>query len=250
METIKSPRIYRFVEELCKPEVKGNATLAAINAGYASGSAQEAAARLLSFPVVVNLVQQRMTQLAEETSLDIRTVLRRWLDVATADPSKLQRVRRLNCRHCWGINHEYRWQAWEYAEHAAQSMDQGELPQTMKGGDGFRRTDDPNPDCPRCEGEGVEDVYTADMSTLTGPERALFAGIKMTRTGPEVQMHSQPDAWDNIRDYLGMIVKRSELTGKDGRPLYPGGKLPMVDEVLPTDPKALEVAYRELTRGM
>lgn len=245
MNTFKSPRIYRFIEECAKPGVK-SAVEAARNAGYSENGISETASRLLANPSILEAIHTRRTELAANVELSIEMVLRRWLDIATADPSKIIRVRHLNCRHCWGVGYAYQWSAREYAEKAAHAMDLGETPPDCQGGFGWRFNADPNPECPECHGEGIRDVFIADTSTLTGPERALYAGVKTTKDGIEVKMHDQMAALDNIRDYLGMIVKRSEITGKDGRPLYPGGKLPVVEE-LPSDPKLLEIAYRDIT---
>lgn len=245
MNTFKSPRIYRFIEECAKPGVK-SAVEAARNAGYAESSVHVVASRLLSDSEIHSAILSRRTELAQDVEISIQTVLRRWLDIATADPSKIIKVRHLNCRYCWGVDHQYQWSAREYAEKAAAAMDQGETPPDCLGGTGWKFNADPNPECPECQGEGIRDVFIADTSTLTGPERALYAGVKTTKDGIEVKLHDQMAALDNIRDYLGMIVKRQEITGKDGRPLYPGGKLPVVEE-LPSDPKMLEIAYRDIT---
>ena len=113
------------------------------------------------------------------------------------------------------------------------------------GGFDFNRIAEPNPSCPECEGEGVEEVFVADIETLTGPERKLFAGIRMTKYGPEVVLRDQDKARDNIAKYLGLLVERKELTGKDGRPLIP--EAPPVE--LPNDPQQLGALYSQIVGG-
>lgn len=253
MTNLTHPRVHRFIEEMASPRCLGQ-TDAARNAGFTLTYAPVMASRLMADPQVVEAIAARRASLARLADIDAAAILQRWLDIATADPSKLVKHRRLNCRHCWGVGYAYQWTAWEYADAAARVMDwkwskqQPERPPLpdASGGLNFVFNLDPNPECPRCCGEGVPDMFIADTSTLTGPERVLFAGLKPTAAGVQVLMHDQMAALDNLRDYLGMIVKRQELTGKDGRPLFPQGALPMVEEV-PTDPKLLEIAYRDIT---
>ena len=223
-DPIRSKRVPRFVEEYVKDR---NGTQAAIRAGYSSNveTAGVTAARLLGDARVQALVKVEQARVSKEANVEAADVLREWLDIATADPSKLQRVRHVNCRHCWGVGHLYQWKAREYAEACDAEMRAAEkarrepcLPDCT-GGFGFNRIAEPNTLCPECDGEGVEDVYVADLETLTGPERKLFAGIKQTRNGPEVIMRDQDKARDNLAKYLGLLVDKKELTGKDGAPL-------------------------------
>ena len=244
MDPIKSKRVPRFVEEYAKDR---NGTQAAIRAGYSANveTAGVTAARLLADVRVQKLVQVEIERVSKECQLEAVDILRDWLDVATADPSRLQSIRHVNCRHCWGVSHLYQWKEREYAEAidaeikaARKEKREPELPD-CGGGFGFRRTREPNPNCPECEGEGVEDVRIADLESLTGPEKKLFAGIKLTLNGPEVVMRDQDKARDNIAKYLGLLVERKELTGKDGKPLIPAA--PPTD--LPDDPKELGLLY-------
>lgn len=249
MKTFNSPRIYRFIEECSKPTCRSGVE-AALAAGYSPHGASVTAARLLADSNIVEAVRERITQRALVADITPQQVLAHWVAIANADPSALVRSRRLNCRHCWGTNHGYRWKAHELAEAWDEATAHDEPMPDTTGGVGFRRTDDPNPDCPRCDGEGELDVYVADISMVPEKDRVLYAGLKQTKDGLEIKMHDQQAAWDNIRDWLGMIVKRGELTGANGKPLFPGGPLPPVAEVLPTDPKMLETMYREVTKGV
>lgn len=253
MTLLKRPRALRFIEEVASPTCV-SPTDAARRAGYAASSAAMIASQLMADPEVRAAIQAKRDAAAQLTNLSISMVLQRWLDVATADPAKIVRVRRLNCRHCWGKSYAYQWTEWEFAELAAKVMDwqpskaqptQPVLPD-CSGGFGFVSNADPNPDCPRCHGEGRTDVFIADISTLTGPERALFQSVEVTKDGVKVKMHDQQWAWDNIRDYLGMIVRR-EVGRQPGAP----GELPAAEiiDVLPTDPEQLALLYTAITKG-
>ena len=235
--------MYRFLEEYTKPTCKSGVE-AALLAGYSANYAHELAANLLGNPDFIALAQERMTQRAAQADITPQLVLKHWLAVATADPSSLVRHRRLNCRHCWGVDHKYQWTARELAEAAATAFDYKEKLPDQSGGVGFRFNADPHPSCPECLGEGIADVFIADTSTVPEKDRVLFAGVKQTKDGIEIKMHDQQAAWERLHDYLGITVKRTDLTS-NGKTIGQGGPLPMV-ETIPEDPKALEIAYREI----
>jgi len=110
------------------------------------------------------------------------------------------------------------------------------------GGFEYRKVFDPNPDCPECSGEGLTDVHCADLDTLTGAERKLIQSVKQTRDGVQVTLRDQDAALSNLARYLGLLVDRRELTGKDGTPLLPEA-IPLD---LPKDPEALAALYARI----
>ena len=244
----RSKRVPRFVEEYCK---EPNGTRAALAAGFPKSWAHVAASELLKNPNVINLIAEERARIADAAHIEAVDILREWHDVATADPSKLTRTRHVNCRHCWGVGHLYQWKAREYAEACDAAANRKDPktgapdpadPPDCSGGFGYTRIGEPNPECPECDGEGEVDVVIADIETLTGPERKLFAGIKMTKNGPEVVMRDQDKARDNLAKYRGLLIERKELTGKDGKPLMPNP----VPVDLPTDPVALGALYAQI----
>lgn len=249
-DPIRSKRVPRFVEEYCKDR---NGTQAAIRAGYSSNveTAGVTAARLLGDARVKALIEEQMKRVTEEATVEAADVVREWLAIATADPSKLMHVRRVNCRYCYGANNLYQWKAREYAEACDSEMLAAErdkrepkLPD-CSGGFGFNKVREPNPHCPECEGEGHEDIFFADTESLTGPERKLIASIKRTKDGLEVKMRDQDAALLNIAKHLGLLIEKRELTGKDGKPLIP--TVPPTD--LPSDPQQLGALYSEIVGG-
>ena len=191
-----------------------------------------------------------MARVSAEVRVEVADVLREYLALAIADPSKIMQVRRVNCRYCHGANHEYQWKAHEYAEacdRAIKTAEKAKEPLQMPdcvGGFGFRGNAEPAPDCPHCDGEGIEDIFFKDTEGLTGPERKLIAGVKRTRYGLEIKMRDQDGALKVLAQYVGMLIERKELTGKDGRPL-----LPAVPDNLPKDAAALAVLYSQIAGG-
>jgi len=232
---IKSQRVYRFVEEYAKDR---NGTQAAIRAGYSPKTAGEQACVLLKNPKIQALVDEQVAKVGEIVAFEAADVLREWVLLATADPSKISHVRRVNCRHCWGVGHAYQWKPREYAE----ACDSEGAPPPCDGGFDFVLNREPNEACPECEGEGVEETFFEDMRTLGPAERKLIAGVKRTKEGIEVKLRDQDGAVQQIAKYLGLLVEKRELTGKNGAPLI--GAAPPVD--LPSDPQALGALYSQI----
>jgi len=252
-DPIKSKRVPRFVEEYAKDR---NGTRAAMRAGYTQNekAAGVTAAVLLADPRVKLLIEEQQAKVSAEAVVSAADVLREWYDIATADASKVMFIRRINCRHCWGAVHLYQWSAREYAEacdRAASAVDprtglaKPKDPPDCSGGFGWRNNAEPCPECPECNGEGREDVFFNDTESLSGPERKLIASIKRTKDGLEVKMRDQDAARANIAKYLGMLIEKRELTGKDGKPLIPAA----VPVDLPTDPIALGGLYTQVMGG-
>lgn len=214
--TIKSPRVYRFVEEYVKDR---NGQQAAIRAGYAIGSAAQQASVLLSNPKVQALVEARVAAVAETAHLEAAGIVRHWVLQLSADPTLITRTRRLNCRHCWGAGHEYQWTAREYAKAMDDATKLGEVPPPLVGGFGFRFNADPNPDCPECMGEGHLDEWFADLSTLGEAERSLVRSVERTKNGLKIHLTDQDKIRELAAKWLGMFVEKKEISGPNGAPL-------------------------------
>ena len=251
MDKIKSQRVYRFVEEYAKDR---NGTQAAIRAGYSAKSAHAQACRLLSDAEVLKLIEGQVEKISRDVEFEAADVLREWVLIATADPAKITKTRRLNCRHCWGAGHEYQWSAREYAkacDAAALYVDPKSgrpAPKPMPacdGGFGWVFNAAPNPECSECRGEGQLDVWTADLDDLGPAERKLVAGVKQTKDGLEVKMRDQDGAVTQIAKYLGLLVEKRELTGKNGGPVG----VVAVPLALPDDPQALAALYSQIVGG-
>lgn len=246
LDPLKSKRVPRFVEEYVKDR---NGTQAAMRAGYSQNpeSAAITAIRLLADVRVKELVTAEMARVSKEANIDAAMVLKEWLALATADPAKVVKVRRLNCRYCWGAGHSYQWLAREYAEACEAALEHPSKTGDVKmpdcaGGFGFRKNAEPNPDCPECMGEGKTNVFCADLDTLTGPERKLIQSVKQTRDGVEVKLRDQDAAVTNLARYLGLLIEKRELTGKDGKALLPDA----IPAELPKDPAALAALYAQI----
>ena len=193
-------RQQRFVDEYL---IDLNATQAAIRAGYSAKTAEPQASRLLTNVKVSQAVAVAMNARAERLHVDADWVLRRWVEIAQADPNELIQYRRGCCPECWG--------------------------------DGDPSKDrEPNPECTKCGGEGHGRVHLSDTRTLTGSAKRLYAGVQLGRDGIKVNMRDQDAAVANIARHLGMFPTKVEVTGKDGGPIELRRANEMTDDELAT----------------
>jgi phage terminase small subunit len=196
----------RFAFEYCQD---WNATKAAIRAGYSEKTAYSIGSELLNKPEIDEAIEEHKEAAARVATLNAEWVLNRWMLIAGADPRELIHTRVGCCRHCWGIDHKREWMEHEYATALNEAMQSMLLPPEFEGGLGYSPTREPNPDCPKCKGEGLPRTWLADSRKLSRSAAALFAGVKQTKDGIEIKMHSQPEALKSLADYLGMSNKSS-----------------------------------------
>jgi len=197
-----------------------NATQAATRAGYSAKNADKIGPELLGKTRVAEAIQQAMGKREKRTEITQDMVLQRWWAIATADPNEIIHLRRLCCRHCFGIGHAYQWR--DEAEYdaavqaeidAAAAEDRKPNPPSDEGGIGYDKLLRPHPKCPKCQGEGRPDLHMADTRDLGGPAKMLYAGIKQTQAGIEIKMQDQGKALENVARHLGMFKDKVELSG-------------------------------------
>lgn len=177
-------------------------------AGYTGG---DRAARMLHRkPNITRAINRGLEQLHKDAVLSGQEVLRHWHEIAIADPGEISQMRRCCCRHCWGERFLYQWRDIDEYDRAAEKAIAAGKPQPEYGGLGFMENDDPNPDCPRCAGEGVADIYLADTRDLTGPSRRLIAGVKKSKFGIEIMMRDQDAALKNLAAFHHLAVSEQE----------------------------------------
>ncbi len=205
-----TPKQERFIDEFL---IDLNATQAAIRAGYSEKTAQVIGSENLSKPMIKSEVDRRIAARAAEKKLTSDLVIDQLHGMITADANELVELRRVCCRHCYGIDYQYQYTAGEREKRLqefsllAERDADGNLSETFdeRGGVGYDRRKDPNPDCPECFGEGVEVVFAKDTRKLSPAARALYAGVKTTEKGLEIKMHSKEAAIKLAAQHLGMI---------------------------------------------
>lgn len=214
-----TPLEQRFVLEYCKDTEAPNATKAAIRAGASEKTARQTASRWLTKSDIKAAIADRHAEIAAVAAITPAAVLKRWWDIANANPNELIVNAVDCCRHCYGSLHAYQWTEAEYSREVDKAIDSGKPPPDGLGGFGFDPHRPPVPSCPECFGNGIERVSVADTRKLKGSALRLYAGIKKTKDGVQVLMHDQAAALQNISRYLGMMVDRKEISGPGGGPV-------------------------------
>lgn len=224
-------------------------TQVAVIAGVHEKSATTYPTQALANPSVQAAIAERKRERAKQgaalADVDAIRVLREWAEIATADPTDVVTVRRVNCRHCWGVGHGYHYTENEYARETAEAIQDGADLSAFAGGPGYRYNRPPHPECPECAGEGVEDVYIHDLRKLKGPARRLIAGVRQGKHGVEVIFRDQDAALKNLAQYLGLLIERKEHSGPGGGPIATAN----VNYSLPSDPVEAARTYQLLMEG-
>lgn len=204
----------RFVEEYlldCDPKQ------AAIRAGLLEVEGP----KLLSQPRIQLAIQREAGKRSTRTEVYADEVLRRWWLLATADVRELVQLRRVCCRHCYGIDHRYQYTKDELRR-AVQSHQQmllkRDVPQEKwlefddLGGDGYDGKRAPAEDCTECFGEGLPSVWLEDSRNYSAAAAVLFDGVKLSKDGSvELKMRDRTDALNKVAQHLGMLVQRQAI---------------------------------------
>ncbi|HAW3374606.1 terminase small subunit [Escherichia coli] len=165
-------------------------------AGYESegNAAYVTASQLLRNPKVFRAISYFRNQYQKRYTADLDLLVSQLMAIVLADPNQLAQFRRVNCRYCWGENHLYQWRdIAEFDKAAAQASRDGK-PEPEYGGLGFIDNAIPNPDCPKCCGEGTGQLYMADTTLLDGDARQLYAGAKFGKFGVEILLEDKAAA--------------------------------------------------------
>lgn len=169
----------------------------------------------MKVPKIAARIAELKGAIVERAEIDGAAIVKQLVEIAFADPNELVTHRRVNCRYCNGIDHKYQWKHlgefhYDHERWEEQKEDWEMNPKNAgkrfkpaepseEGGYGFRKTNEPHPACPVCEGEGVDEIFIADTSKVSPAAKRLYAGAKHTKNGIEIAMHSQ----DNARRLLG-----------------------------------------------
>lgn len=211
-----NPKQWRFVHEYC---VDLNATQAAIRAGYSEATANEQGSRLLANVSIKEAIEERLDDIATVAGITAEKVLKLRWQIATADPNDLMQLRRVCCRYCYGFDHKYQWTQAEYFEAVNEAINKQHPAPDCIGGTGFDETLDPRPECPECNGKGVESMHINDTRHLKGSVRRLYAGVQKTKDGLKILTRDQDAALKVVEAYLGMNIERKEISGPGGTPI-------------------------------
>lgn len=207
-------RQQRFIMEYL---IDFNAAAAAVRAGYSKHSARHVASEILTYPHIQEKIKEAQETLSEKLQITQEWVLERYKLIEAADPNELVEHRRFACRYCYGKDFNYQWRTKVEYEQAKQEAILKEAPTpTDKGGYGYTTKKDPNPDCPMCDGDGLNKVFFHDTRKLSRGAMALFAGVKKDKHGIDIRLHDKVTALNQIARHLGFFEKdhKVEVSGK------------------------------------
>ncbi|MDU6819701.1 terminase small subunit [Leclercia adecarboxylata] len=195
-----SAKVKRFVAEYLRDN---NATAAAERAGYSDPNYGR---QLITNPNVAQAIAQQQKASIERTLGSADEVLSQMWQLATFDANQLSQYRRGACRYCWGFGHHYQWRdAVEFDEACAkvEGNERAKLPEDP-GGYGYDHNREPNPDCPRCNGDGIGQPYFADTRKLPPDAALAYSGVKLGKNGVEITAISRERMYEAVMKRLGL----------------------------------------------
>lgn len=199
----------RFVEEYM---IDLNAKQAAIRAGYSEKTAAVVGCENLTKPNVQAAIAEARQKQQQRTEITADRVLREAWNQVTADARELTELVVVCCRHCYGEGHlrqrtqverDFAFDLW-----VAGGDDPEDFPE--EGGVGFDPNREPFAGCPECGGHGWPRVVLKDTRKLSPGAASLFAGVKQTKFGIEIQMHSKDAAMEKLFKHLGLYEKDNQ----------------------------------------
>ncbi|MNZ42636.1 Terminase small subunit [compost metagenome] len=192
-----------FVAEYLKDH---NATQAAIRAGYSKRNADKIGPELLGKTRVAQAIAQQQKASIARTLGSADDVLAQMWQLATFDANQLSQYRRGACRYCWGFGHHYQWRdAVEFNEELAKVEGrEGARQPEDTGGYGYDHNKEPNPECPRCNGDGIGQPYFPDTRKLPSISRLAYSGVKVGKNGVEITAISRARMFEAVMKRLGL----------------------------------------------
>lgn len=191
-----------FVAEYLKD---GNATQAAIRAGYSKKSAEQIGYQLLKKTSVAQAIAQQQKASIARTLGSADEVLEQMWQLATFDANQLSQYRRGACRYCWGFGHNYQWRDMvEFEERRLEATERDKREPVDVGGYGYDHNREPNPACPRCNGDGIGQPYFPDTRKLPSVSRLAYSGLKLGKSGVEITAISRERMYEAVMKRLGL----------------------------------------------
>lgn len=194
-----TPQQKRFVAEYL---IDQNATAAAERAGYSDASYGR---QLLTVPHVAQAIAQQQKASIARTLGSADEVLAQMWQLATFDANQLSQYRRGACRYCWGFGHHYQWRDMvEFEEQRLKALERKGKEPVDVGGYGYDHNREPNPACPRCNGDGIGQPYFADTRKLSPDAALAYSGVKLGKNGVEITAISRERMYEAVMKRLGL----------------------------------------------
>lgn len=186
-----------------------NATKAIIRAGYVGKYAGQEGWRMIKIPAVAKEIEDSIDKIKQSKKVTVEMVINDAMAVLNADPRELVTLNQGACRYCHGRDHLCQYTDGEQGRRRKQYQTTDEwkiegLPFDNEGGVGYDPNAEPHPECPECQGVGLERIRLKDAMQLSPDAVKLLAGWKQTKNGLEVIMRSKDAARDTLAKYQGM----------------------------------------------
>ncbi|TCC95363.1 terminase small subunit [Citrobacter braakii] len=194
-----SPKVKRFIAEYLNDQ---NATAAAERAGYSDPNYGR---QLIMNPNVAHAIAQQQKESLMRTLGSADEVLSQMWQLATFDANQLSQYRRGACRYCWGFGHHYQWRDMvEFEEQRLKALERKGKEPVDVGGYGYDHNREPNPACPRCNGDGIGQPYFADTRKLPPDAALAYSGVKLGKHGVEITAISRERMFEAVMKRLGL----------------------------------------------
>ena len=194
-----SAKVTRFIAEYLKDN---NATAAAARAGYSDPNYGR---QLITNPNVAQAIAQQQKASILRTLGSADEVLAQMWQLATFDANQLSQYRRGACRYCWGFGHQYQWRDMvEFEEKRLEATERDKREPIDVGGYGYDHNREPNPECPRCNGDGIGQPYFPDTRKLPAASRLANSGVKVGKNGVEITAISRERMFEAVMKRLGL----------------------------------------------
>lgn len=194
-----SAKVKRFIAEYLKDN---NATAAAARAGYSDPNYGR---QLITNPNVAQVIAQQQKASIARTLGSADEVLAQMWQLATFDANQLSQYRRGACRYCWGFGNHYQWRdAVEFEEKRLEAVERDRREPEDSGGYGYDHNREPNPACPRCNGDGIGQPYFPDTRKLPATSRLAYSGVKVGKNGVEITAISRERMFEAVIKRLGL----------------------------------------------
>lgn len=175
-------------------------------------SLRSTAYNVLNTPKVRARVSALQAAMSERTLMTTGELIADLEAMACADVNEIMSLTVGACRHCHGERGAYQWRTvdeWMAAIEDAQRKG-GELP-SCNGGFGYRTDADPNPDCPSCDGAGVQRVRFTNTAEVSPGARKLYRGVELYQDGTvkRVLLNDPLAARMELHRLRGLHIERS-----------------------------------------
>jgi len=173
--------------------------------------------KLLHNPKVAARIRELRGALCERSLMSTGELIADLEAMVQADVNEIMALEYTACRHCHGVGHAYHWRdegelaraVAEYLDSMASSKHVAEP--DASGGLGFDPHAAPHPDCPKCEGQGIQRVRITNTADVSPGARKLYRGVELYESGQvkRILLNDPLAARIELHRLRGMHVDRS-----------------------------------------